>query len=518
MPIGFSQSRRPIGVRRATVVAALAAAALVGTAAPPATAAPGGSAKASLATELAGRVKVDKVYRHLQALQRIADQHGGTRAIGTPGYDASFDHIAGKVRAAGFDVTTPAFQYVLETVTVATTTVGGAIVEASRLQYSANSAVGGSTGPLAIVPVDDTTGCEPADYAGATYTGTVAVIRRGGCTFAQKQATAGAAGAVAAIIVNNVGGPLNGTLGDPAAGVIPTVGVAPEVGAALVAGTPATVNLQATMTPKTGRSIVAQTRTGRGDNVVMLGSHLDSVPEGPGINDNGSGSAALLETALQLGGSPDVENAVRFAWWGAEELGLVGSEAYVAGLTFEQQVDIALYLNFDMIASPNAGYFVYDGDDSDGTGAGPGPVGSGQLEKTLVDYLVGTEKVFTGGTDFDGRSDYGPFIAAGIPSSGVFTGAEAPKGDLAAALWGGTAGVAYDKCYHQACDNLQNINRLALERNSHAIAYATGLYATSTEDVNGVPPRDARAEAMAFSAFSIESADAPPYHGHLARS
>src|SRR4051794_29486649 len=142
MPIGFSQSRRPIGVRRATVVAALAAAALVGTAAPPATAAPGGRPRTALATELAGRVKVDKVYRHLQALQRIADQHDGTRAIGTPGYDASFEYVAGKVRAAGFDVTTPEFEYVLETVTVATTTVGGAPVEASRLHYSANSAVG----------------------------------------------------------------------------------------------------------------------------------------------------------------------------------------------------------------------------------------------------------------------------------------------------------------------------------------------------------------------------------------
>src|SRR5690606_10673095 len=133
------------------------------------------------------------------------------------------------------------------------------------------------TGPLAIVPIDDTTGCEADDYAGGTYAGTIAVIRRGGCTFAQKQAMAAGAGAVGAIIVNNVGGPLAGTIGSPDDGVIPTVGVTPEVGLTLTAGTTATIVSVATFTPSTSRNVIAQTRTGRPDNVVMIGSHLDSV-------------------------------------------------------------------------------------------------------------------------------------------------------------------------------------------------------------------------------------------------
>jgi Zn-dependent M28 family amino/carboxypeptidase len=293
MPTGPSASRRAIRMRRALAVAAVAAAGLVVAAPSPAAAAPGDDPVAT-GNRLADRVTLAGVNRHLIAFQRIAERNDGTRAAGTPGYDASLEYVAGKLRDAGFEVTTPEFDYILETITTETATVGGAEIEAQRLQYSANSAPGGSTGPLAIVPVDDTTGCEPADYAGATYTGTIAVIRRGGCTFAQKQATAAGAGAIGAIIVNNVPGPLNGTLGDPEAGVIPTVGVTPEVGATLTAGTSATLNLQATVSEEVSRNVIAQTRSGRKDNVVMVGAHLDSVDEGPGINGNGSGSAAVL--------------------------------------------------------------------------------------------------------------------------------------------------------------------------------------------------------------------------------
>ena len=178
--------------------------------------------------------------------------------------------------------------------------------------------------------------------------------------------------------------------------------------------------------------------------------------------------------------------------WGAEELGLIGSTQYVRSLTFEQQLDIALYLNFDMVGSPNAAYFVYDGDNSDGTGAGPGPYGSAQIEKTFTDFFSSRLSVPTEGTDFDGRSDYGEFIAVGIPAGGLFTGAEGIKTAAQAAKWGGTAGVAYDRCYHQQCDNLGNVDRVALDRNLDAMAWAVGIYAYSTEDINGVPPRAQR--------------------------
>jgi Zn-dependent M28 family amino/carboxypeptidase len=225
-------------------------------------------------------------------------------------------------------------------------------------------------------------------------------------------------------------------------------------------------------------------KTGRNaDNVVMVGAHLDSVNAGPGINDNGSGSAGLLEVAENMA-KVTPQNTVRFAWWGAEESGLVGSTFYVNSLSEEEQEDIALYLNFDMIGSPNHVFFIYDGDDSDLVGAGPGPEGSADIEKTFEAFYDGRGLPYKG-TDFSGRSDYGPFIAVGIPSGGLFTGAEGIKTADEAALWGGVAGEQYDPCYHQACDTYDNVNLSALDANVDAVAYATLSYGMSTELING---------------------------------
>ncbi|WP_428961383.1 M28 family metallopeptidase [Micromonospora fluostatini] len=222
----------------------------------------------------------------------------------------------------------------------------------------------------------------------------------------------------------------------------------------------------------TGYNLIADWPGGDPNAVVMTGAHLDSTTAGPGINDNGTGSAAILEVALAVartGFSPDKH--LRFAWWGAEELGLRGSRHYVTALPAAERTKIKAYLNFDMVGSPNPGYFVYDGDNSDGVGAGPGPAGSAQIEQTLQAYFTSIG-VPTRGTDFDGRSDYGPFISAGIPAGGTFTGAEGAKTSAQVALWGGTAGAAFDPCYHRACDNLSNVNATALDRNTDAIGYA----------------------------------------------
>jgi aminopeptidase Y len=215
----------------------------------------------------------------------------------------------------------------------------------------------------------------------------------------------------------------------------------------------------------------------------MVGAHLDSVNAGPGINDNGSGSAAILETAEQLG-KVKPRNKVRFALWGAEESGLVGSIYYVNNLSEADRAKIALYLNFDMIGSPNHVFFVYDGDDSDGVGAGPGPGGSAPIEKVFESFYASRGLPFKG-TDFSGRSDYGPFITAGIPAGGLFTGAEGVKTAAEAALWGGTAGEQYDPCYHLACDTYDNNNNVALETNADGVAFATLQFAQNTSAVNG---------------------------------
>lgn len=498
---------------RRTAAAAIAAGALCLSLT---TALPAGAASAAqpdspdtrLAERLEKRVTLSGVMRHLRAFQRIADTNGGNRADATPGYVASVDYVVGRLEAAGFEVSTPEFDYQFFRVDAESLAVGDTPVTAFAMSYSGASGPDGVTGPLAAVPVDATTGCEPEDYATQSYQGTVALISRGGCTFAQKQATAAGAGALAAVIYNNVEGELRGTLGEAGAGVVPTVGISQADGQALAGrtGEAATVVVDATLEDRTSVNVIAQTRTGRTDNVVMLGAHLDSVPEGPGISDNGTGSAALLATAQALGGSPRVANAVRFAWWGAEEEGLIGSEAYVADLDFEAQLDVAMYLNFDMIGSPNAGYFVFDGDDSDAEGAPAGPFGSAPIEQTFVDYLEDRVGVPTQGTDFNGRSDYGPFIAVGIPAGGLFTGADGIKTEEQVALWGGTAGEPYDPCYHTPCDDLGNLDTTALSRNSDAVAWATGVYARSTTAVNGVPDRDERATTRAATLRTLSVA------------
>ncbi len=501
------------GIRRAAIVAASVSLALVSV--PVAGAAPAGLDGPALAKKLTRNVTVEGVNRHLIAFQRIADRTGGSRAAGTPGYDASVEYVAGRLRGAGFDVSTPEFTYQVRVDDARVAKVGATTYENIALEYSPQTPVGGLTGVLRAVPEDATTGCEATDFAGQDFTGSIALIRRGGCTFDIKHRNAAAAGAVAVIIANNVAGSLEGvTLGSP--GVVPTGGVKQADGTALtaLAGQQVTVDLRFHQEDRVSRNVIAQTKTGRKDNVVVAGAHLDSVPEGPGINDNGSGSAGLLETALQLGGRPKVNNAVRFGWWGAEERGLLGSTAYVRSLTFEQQLDIALYLNFDMIGSPNAAYFVYDGDNSDGVGAGAGPYGSAQIEKSFVDYLTLEKKIPVEGTDFTGRSDYGEFIKQGIPAGGLFTGAEGLKTPEQAAKWGGTAGVAYDPNYHRVGDNLGNIDRKALDRNSDALAWVTASYAISTEDVNGVPARTKRADVRAEAARTLHVEDNS--HSHAA--
>lgn len=481
-------SRRTFKSRRHAVTAAVAGAAAMCITAP-ALAAP---------ADLGDQISADAVNRHLVALQRIADQNEGNRASGRPGYEASVDYVADKLRRAGFDVTTPEFTYQAYYLDSFSLAVAGEPVEGSALEYSPATPEGGITAPLTVAPVDDTPGCEASDYDGMDISGSVVLVQRGSCTFAEKQQVAADLGASAAIIYNDVDGALNGTLGDPEDARLPTAGVTKQVGEQLAgqAGAEVQLDIQSRLESVTTRNVVAQTRTGRTDNVVMAGAHLDSVAEGAGINDNGTGSAALLETALRMGGSPDVQNAVRFAWWGAEESGLVGSTKYVQSLSFEEQLDIALYLNFDMIGSPNAGYFVYDGDDSDGEGAGPGPEGSAQIEADFVAALA-EQGVEAEGTDFDGRSDYGEFIAVGIPAGGLFTGAEKIKTEEQAAKWGGTAGVAYDPNYHTAGDNLSNVDYVALERNAKALASVIDSYSQSTEHINGMQTRAERAQLRA---------------------
>ncbi|MFF7950142.1 M28 family metallopeptidase [Streptomyces griseorubiginosus] len=216
---------------------------------------------------------------------------------------------------------------------------------------------------------------------------------------------------------------------------------------------------QFTSSSRTGYNLIADWPGGDTNQVIMSGSHLDSVTAGAGINDNGSGSAAVLETALAVsraGFHPTKH--LRFAWWGAEELGMVGSKYYVNNLSTANRSKIKGYLNFDMIGSPNPGYFVYDDD--------PG------IEKTFKEYYAGLGVPTEIETEGDGRSDHAPFKNAGVPVGGLFSGADYTKTAAQAAKWGGTSGRAFDRCYHSSCDTTANIDDTALDRNSDAVAYA----------------------------------------------
>lgn len=442
-------------------------------------------------------VKLAALKRHLGMLQAIADANGGNRAAATPGYDASLAYVAGKLRAAGYRVTSQEFKIsffretappVLERKRPSVKTYRPG-TDFRTMTYSGSGKVTAPVQGVDLVPPsagapESTSGCEASDFS-TFVRGNIALIQRGACSFQTKAEQAETAGASGVIIFNDgrvvrgaadrkglLGGSLN-----TSAVHIPVVGTDFATGEELAAaGTTATLAVDAENVPdRRTRNLIAESRWGDPDRVVMLGAHLDSVVAGPGINDNGSGTAGILETALAAK-SLRTKNRLRFAFWGGEELGLLGSKYYVAALPPAERAKIKVYLNFDMIASPNHVFGIYDGDSS-GTAVGATPpAGSGQIEKLFQAYFTAVGEPYQD-AEFSGRSDYGPFIAIGIPSGGLFTGAESIKTADEAQKFGGTAGVAYDKCYHQACDTTANINDRALEVNGGAIATAAFVYA-----------------------------------------
>jgi aminopeptidase S len=314
-----------------------------------------------LVQQLAGEVSDARAVKHLQALQKIAEESDGNRAAGTSGYDASVEYVVDVLRDAGLKVSTPTY-------------------EASE---------------------------------------------RDGEDGSESQ-----------------------------------------------------------------RNVIAQTRTGDPDQVVMIGAHLDSVEDGPGIVDNGSGVATLLEIATQLGADPSVQNTVRFGFFGDEESDLEGSTGYLEGLSAADRKKIKLYLNVDMVASANGGYFVQGGEPGwwrrlwpgQGDPETVGPPGSATIGRVLADQLVKTGVASPEVIEFVG-DDESPFIEAGIPVGGAESGDDEEKTARQAKAWGGEAGEVYDPCYHQACDTIDNINRDMLDHYLRAIAGTLAHFATSTDQL-----------------------------------
>jgi len=440
-------------------------------------------------------VRAGGAVEHLEALQDIADANGGTRAAGTPGYEESVEYVVDTLEAAGWDVSIDEFPF---------TFVGPSTLQQLapvNATYPTGPFTGSGPGDVtaAVTPVDlqlglgntSTSGCEPGDFAGFP-TGTIALVQRGSCNFSVKAINAEAAGAAGVILFNqgNTAAAdrqelIVGTLGGPDIVGIPVVGASYAQGVALsAAGSRAKVFVpEPEQRPQ--KNVIAELRGANDNNVVMAGAHLDSVQAGPGINDNGSGSASLLEIAQNMAKNKP-QNTVRLAWWGAEESGLIGSTEYVAGLSQAEKDRIALYLNFDMVASPNYIFMVYDGDESGFEAPVVVPDGSVAIEDLFESYFTKVGEPYDD-AEFSGRSDYQAFINSGIPAGGLFTGAEVVKTAEQQAIWGGVAGQSYDQCYHQACDDIDNVNLEALDVNIDAIALAVLAYSYSTQAVNGVP-------------------------------
>lgn len=328
-------------------------------------------------------------------------------------------------------------------------------------------------------------GCDAADFP-AEVADNIALISRGDCPFSQKATNAATAGALAAIVYNNVDGALAGTLGG-LGDYVPTVGVdlatGEELLAALQNGTSliADLSVNTIYENRTTYNVIAETKSGNHDTVLALGAHTDSVEAGPGINDDGSGTIGLLNVAIGLTNFT-VNNAVRFCFWSAEEYGLLGSTYYVSQLnqSATELAKVRAYLNFDMIASPNYAYMIYDGDGSAFNLTGP--AGSAQIELLFEDYYVAAGKT-SNATAFDGRSDYGPFLDVGIPAGGIFTGAEEVKTSEGQDIWGGEEEVAYDANYHQAGDNIFNLALDAFWLNTKLIAHSVATYAGSFDSL-----------------------------------
>jgi Peptidase family M28/PA domain len=385
-----------------------------------------------------------ELHDHLAAFQRIADDNGGSRAAGTPGYDASADYVAARLRDAGWRVRFTRVSFPYFKLRRASVTIGARRLRPGRdfqvLTYSGSGSVSSRIRRLRNGCAAEEFETLPADE--------IPVVGRGICFFRMKAANAARAGAPALIVVDNAptgnGVPV-GTLAMQ--GIrIPVVLVAERALAAVGDGDSVSVAVSAASGRRTSNNVIAETRGGRDELVVMAGAHLDSVPGGPGINDNASGVAALIEAAEAIGPDPDGA-VVRLGFWTAEEVGLVGSRRYVRSLSLGERLRITAYLNLDMVGSPNPVAELYAD-------------GNPRLGRVLRRAVGGP----LGGTAAGRASDHAPFQAAGIPVNGLYTGSTER----------GPGGRPRDACYHLACDTLGNVDRRMLLRMARATARALG--------------------------------------------
>ena len=474
--------------------------------APPATRPPASSPpEIPFANALRGALDVDGIVADLARLQALTNDHGGTRAAGGEGHRAAAAFVADELRAAGYHVRLQQVELPVFVQTGPSSLEikgGGArsfadIRDFKAMLFSPSAEL---TAPLYALGYDPDAapgdsgglGCNPEDWRGVP-SGAVVLMQPGGCrrhdAVVQAQA-AGAVGVITAYPAWSRDAVLRPTLIDSADIRIPVLGTTGEVGNALndAATAHERVHISVRTSTVTGSSpnVIAETPWGDPGHVLMLGGHLDSVIDGPGSNDDGSGTMTVLGIARALaavagtaGGAgsprPSPVPKVRVAFWTGEEIGLWGSRAYVASVPAGS---IDAYLNFDMLGSPNGVREVYDG-------AGTSRPAESVMIAGLFSRALDEAGLVWQAVPLGGSSDHFSFDQAGVPTGGLFSGANELKSQGQADLFGGTANTAEDPCYHLACDTADRVDTELLGELSRAAAWTTGALASGQVRLSG---------------------------------
>lgn len=453
---------------------------------PPSTVAGTAQAAARGASPASPAPPHSSVHTHLTHLHEIAQRHGGHRASGSAGHRESLEYAERVLRSAGYRTQRQPFRFLYtETLAQRLTLADGTPRTVVLAGYSPSTPPGGMATTLAVPGGAGgglgRLGCTPDDYADTPVAGRTVLLANGGCTLDDKQRVAADAGAVAVLVANDGPGELHGWLTRPRQARIPVGGVSRATGRTLAAeaarGRPVTLELRSLTEERVTANLLATSPAGDPAHTVVAGAHLDSVPTAPGVNDNGVAVAVLLDTAVRLAETArEPRNRLVFALWGAEEFGMLGSQHYVRTLPPAQRDRTELYLNLEMVGSPNYGLFVLDGKAPDEqTGTVP-PPGSAEITRRLRD-AVSAQGHTARLSRAEARSDYAPFMAAGVPVGSQYGGSFERKTAEEAALWGGTAGAPYDACYHLACDDIDNYSPVAAEIHRRAFATVLGHYA-----------------------------------------
>ncbi|KAF8930703.1 Leucyl aminopeptidase yscIV [Haplosporangium gracile] len=439
---------------------------------------------------LSDKLTTPAVFGHLEELYAIALKYNNSRSV-TNGYMASADYVQTQLRKKAHkycDISTQEFKVPVwseleapELTSTGVSSVDSHILYQNKVDFQ-NFRYGGPSATLKRQSIQgvDNNGCSAKDHK--KVKGKIAIIQEGGpCGLWEAAYNAENAGATGVLFYNN---PKRKVLmfsriritawkeGDPLIS-IPVLSITNSLGSTLLQSQDKVeLNLKTVnrMTVEPTINVLCTTRGGDDDDTIVLGAHLDSVPEGPGMVDNGSGSSSLLEIALVLAkDNYKLKNKIVFGWWGAEEIGLLGSRHYVRELVKDEEAKskIAMNMNFDMLASPNYVPYVHDGKTAPEALVGP----SSKIDHLLIEYFDSKKEGYEY-TDMTEGSDFLPFLLEGIPSGGLLTGAGERKTTEQRTLFGGFANAPLDPCYHQSCDTLENVSKRALGLMAQAALYA----------------------------------------------